>query len=312
VDLSIIIVNWNSAELLHNCLVSIKKWVTGISFEVVVIDNCSEQDDITLCKQEIEPRFPWVKFIYNKHNLGFAKANNQALAMSQGDTILLLNPDTCFIQIGLTELLQSVQHAGVGMVSCKLLNEDLTTQLSCFKFPVLSNVVATSLFLHKFLPRRFRAQLVYTPSDLEQPLSPDWVLGAFMLLPKKVVQQLGGFDESIFMYGEDMDLCFRVRQLGLDIVYKPNYALIHYGGHSGRKAWSNAKREVMIYKAIFHFYKKHFGKVQLALARGIYALRAVLRIVAYGLSCLLPGRAKSGLNEIKTQWAVLLTQFNIH
>jgi N-acetylglucosaminyl-diphospho-decaprenol L-rhamnosyltransferase len=312
VDLSVIIVNWNSAELLADCLSSLEEWVTGITYEAFVVDNASDDADIRLCKEELEAKFAWVKFIYSKENLGFARANNLPLGMCSGDTVLLLNPDTCFVQTGLSQLLNTTNQTGVGMVGCKLLNANLTTQLSCFQFPLLSNVLATNLFLHKVLPGSLRRNVVYTPCDLEWRQRPDWVLGAFMLLPRKVLEQVGGFDESIFMYGEDMDLCFRVRQLGLEIVFIPEYALIHYGGCSGRKAWSNAEREVMIYKAIFFFYQKHLGKVQLVLAKGIYAIGALLKIAAYGLSCIIPGRSRRGLNEINTQWAVLLTQLNMH
>jgi GT2 family glycosyltransferase len=311
VDLSIIIINWNSAELLNTCLESIEKWVVGVSWEAIVVDNCSDNSDIRLCQEVLVLRYPWAKFIFNEENIGFAKANNQALKLCQGKKVLLLNPDTCFVGPGLSELLSITDQPKVGMVACKLLNADLSTQLSCFYYPLPVRVFATSLFLHKILSEKYRRKIVFVPGDLEHTQNPDWVLGAFMLVTREVLEHLGGFDESIFMYGEDMELCFRVRLLGLRIVYIPDFAVIHYGGCSGRKAWTNAKREILVYKAIFYFYRKHIGVPQLTFARVVFAIGALLRIAAYGLSCFRPGGLKCGLNEIKTQWTVFLTQLDV-
>lgn len=302
-----IIVNWNSTDLLAICLASVEQWLRDLSFEAVVVDNCSAEEDVLKLKQDLANRFSWARFVYNSKNLGFAQANNLALQMANGKYILLLNPDTCFISGGFAKLPTLLESGGAGMVSCKLLNRDRSIQESCFYFPSLGRILFTALLLHKILPHGLRRKLCYSQEDHQQLQRPDWVLGAFMLLPRTVMLQLGGFDEDIFMYGEDMDLCYRLKKLGRDILYVPDLEIIHYGGCSGGQAWPNAKKQVMVYRAIFYFYRKYYGRGKLVLARGIYSLGALLRMLGYGISCLKPSRFQHGINEIKTQSLILFT-----
>ena len=310
-DISVIIVNWNSAKLLEQCLFSIALYLDELNYEIIVVDNLSEVKEINYLKKVVQPKFPQARFIYNQQNAGFAKGNNLALKMAKGSYVLLLNPDTLFIDKGFGDLIKLLQNKKIGLVGCKLLNADRTTQISCFRFPRLWRVMAMSFLIHKFLPTSWRRNFVYSPKDLESQQTPDWILGAFMLMPREVIESIGGLDEEIFMYGEDMDLCYRVRALGLDIVYYPEFQIIHYGDASGSQAWSNAKREVMVYKAIFYFYRKHFGRGRLLLARGFYALSALIKLAAYTFSLLKPGPAEKAFHEMRTQWQVLLTQFNL-
>ncbi len=310
-ELSIVIVNWNSAQLLQNCLESVERWVKGISYEGIVVDNNSAPADTLLLRQELEPRFHWTKFIYNKVNTGFARANNQAVKLAQGKYILILNPDTCFVDGYITTLLQVLQQENAGMVSCKLLDADNSVQPSCFYFPTPLRVLATSLMLHKLMPGRLSRYVSFSKRDHGMRLKPDWVLGAFMLAPRQVLEDIGGFDEGIFMYGEDMDLCYRIRRLGLEIVYLPDSAVIHYGGCSGKQAWSDAKREALVCKANFYFYRKFFGQGSLLLVRIFYSIGAALKLLGYGFTSLLPGRLRRGINDMKTQWVVLLTQLDL-
>lgn len=306
-DLSIIIVNWNSSELLGNCLASIDKWVTGIRYEAIVVDNGSSEAEVCYLKSELEFKYTWARFIYSAENLGFSRGNNLGAAQARGKYLLLLNPDTCFIQAGFDRLVEKLKQPELGMIGCKLLNADKTPQKSCFYFPVLWRVFVTSLLLHKILPAGLKTS--FETGDHEREQYPDWVMGAFMLLTKSVFERCGGFDEAIFMYGEDMELCYQVRKLRLEIWYTPEFSIIHYQGESGKKAWSQAKREARVYQAVFYFYRKHFGPGQLALAKATYALGALMRMAGYGISSLLPGRFQRGLHGIRVQWTVLMTQF---
>ena len=309
-DLTIIIVNWNSAQMLENCLRSIQQWITGISYEAIVVDNGSAEEDRRLLREKVQNEFLWAKFIFSDENLGFARANNLALKSAAGDYILLLNPDTCFINAGFERLLGVFALGDVGIVHCKLLNEDKTTQPSLYHFPRLTNILVTSLLLHKILPKNISRRFQFSIEDHQLPQTPDWVMGAFMLLPKEVMLKVGGFDEQIFMYGEDLDLCFRIEQLGLKIFYVPNFAIVHYGGESGKQVWSDAEREGLVYKAIIYFYRKHFGNGQLVMARVIFAAGAILRLLVSGFGSILRGEFQRGLYTIKTQWVVLLAQLN--
>jgi len=310
VDLSIIIVNWNSSELLGNCLSSLEQWATGITYEAIVVDNSSTAQEV-LSLKKIERAFPWARFIYSAENAGFSRANNLAAKMAQGEYLLLLNPDTCLIAAGLGNLLTSFEHGDVGLVQCRLLNPDQTLQKSLFGFPSLGQVFVTALLLHKFLPGKWTRRYYFSEQDHESPQSPDWVLGAFMLLPKAVMQRVGGFDESIFMYGEDLDICYRIRQLGLRVLYRPDFSIVHYGDQSGSQVWSSPKKVSMTYRALLYFQRKHYGLLPQLGARVIYAAGALLRLAGYALGSLRPGKLRQGLGGVKVQWWAFLTQLNL-
>lgn len=308
-DLSIVIVNWNSAGLLMKCLTSIEKWFIGFTFEVFVIDNCSNEGDIAILRNEIQPRFPWVTIFFNTMNIGFGRANNQVLHLCSGTYTLYLNPDTYFISTGMDELLEILGQDGIGLVSCKLLKHDHTVQLSCFQFPYFWRVVANSLLLSKILPASKRKIFGYGIEDQNKLLYPDWVLGAFMLLPTTVIKKVGGFDPAIFMYGEDMELCYQVRKLGLEVCYVPDFAVVHYGGCSWRRAWSEARKEAKVHRAILYFYRKHRGKGLVSAVRAVFVLGVLLRIIIYAFASLAPRNLRQSLDKIKTQWLILVTQF---
>ncbi|MHB1653159.1 MAG: glycosyltransferase family 2 protein [Desulfitobacteriaceae bacterium] len=309
-DISVIIVNWNSAELVMNCLASVEKWFNGITYEVFVVDNCSKEVDISILKTRIQPRYPWVKIFFNATNIGFGQANNQVLHLCTGKYTLFLNPDTYFISAGMSRLLTICAQDSTGLVSCKLLNGDNTVQLSCFHFPYFWRIMSNSFFLHKILPVNKRRIFSYGIVDQAKSLHPDWVLGAFMLLPTEVIKRVRGFDAAIFMYGEDMELCYQVRKLGLEVSYVPDFAVVHYGGRSWHQAWSDARKEAKVHNAILYFYHKHRGWGLVLAVRAVFVLGALLRIIIYAFaSLILPSVLKQSLKQIKTQWLILLTQF---
>ncbi len=306
-DLSVIIVNWNSAGLLMNCLASVEKRFNGFSYEVFIVDNCSKEADIEILKTQIQSRFPWVKIFYNSTNIGFGRANNQVLHLCTGKYTLFLNPDTRFISPGMNRLLTVCAQDSIGLVSCKLLKDDYTEQLSCFHFPYFWRIVANSLLLSKIWPTN--KLFSYGIADQAKLLHPDWVLGAFMLLPTVVIKRVGGFDPTIFMFGEDMELCYQVRKLGLEVCYVADFAVVHYGGCSWRQAWSDAIKEAKVYKAILYFYHKHRGKGLVSVIRTVFILGALLRIIIYAFASVIPSGLKKSLSKIKSQWLILITQF---
>lgn len=309
-DLSIVIVNWNSGRLLGECLRSIEQCVTGLTYEAIVVDNASDPSDVDLLR-DLERAIPWSRFTFSEENLGYARANNLALARATGDHVLLLNPDTTLIMGGLDRLLTIADGQDVGMVACRLLNPDGTSQESLYYFPTLRRAVITALLLHKVMPRRLAHRFQFSSLDYESSQSPDWVAGAFMLLPASVAERAGGFDESIFMYGEDLEFCYRVRNLGLRIAYTPDFSIVHHGGHSGSQAFSDADRERRVYRAIFYFYEKHLGRGRLAVARAAFAAGALLRMAGYALGSLVPGRRSRAVAALRTQWSVFLTQLGL-
>lgn len=254
-QLSIIIVNYNVKYFLEQCLYSVIKASEGIETEIIVVDNASSDSSV----EYLQKLFPRIKFIENKKNVGFAKANNLALPFVKGDYILYLNPDTILPEDTLNNCLQFFKAnpncgaLGVKMIdgSGKFLPESkrafpsLTTAF--FKLIGLSVIFPSSSIFNKYA-------LGHLNKDDSHEV--DVLAGAFMMLPKEVVHKTNGFDEAYFMYGEDIDLSYRVQQLGYKNYYFGNQPIIHFKGESTKRGSLNYVR--IFYKAMSIFVKKHY------------------------------------------------------
>ncbi|MEO7394108.1 MAG: glycosyltransferase [Chitinophagaceae bacterium] len=262
-ELSVIIVNYNVKHFLEQCLCSVKKAVTGMVAEVIVIDNNSIDNSI----EYLSSKFPTVQFIANKENTGFAKACNQGLQLAKGKYILFLNPDTivaedCFLKcISFFELHPEAGALGVKMIdgSGKFLKESKRA------FPAPMTSLYKLFGLSKLFPRSkifSRYHLGHLPEIENHEV--DVLAGAFMMVKKSVLDKIGGFDETFFMYGEDVDLSYRVQKTFCDETssnYKNFYfagtSIIHFKGESTRKGSMNYVK--MFYNAMSIFVKKHYG-----------------------------------------------------
>ena len=203
-DLSVIIVNWNTKKLLDRCLTSIFKFTSALDFEVSVVDNGSQDGSQALVKQ----KFPRVMLIPNKDNLGFTKANNQGIKIANGEYILLLNSDTYLIENSLKKLVDNAKNLdNLGALGPQLLNEDQTIQQSAGFFPHLPQVLYWMCFLDD-LPGGMILKPYHIDHDsfYQKDRQVDWVTGAAILVPRRVIGKIGGLDENIFMYVEDMEL----------------------------------------------------------------------------------------------------------
>jgi GT2 family glycosyltransferase len=201
-DVSIIIVNWNTKKLLHDCLASIYKFTRDIDFEVIVVDNGSSDKSSDMVKKD----FPQVKLVINKDNLGFTKANNKGIKIAKGKYILLLNSDTYLVENSLKKLITIAnQKEKVGAIGPLLLNEDKSVQQSVGFFPHLPQVLWWMSFLDD-LPFGYLLKPYHVNHDLfyKKPEDVDWVTGAAILVPRKVIDKVGLLDEQIFMYGEEV------------------------------------------------------------------------------------------------------------
>lgn len=271
VDLSIIVINFNTRDLTVKCLESVFKYTSGIKFEVIVIDNNSDDGSVLTINRIFKNK---VKIIKNKENLGFGKANNQGMQIAEGRYVCLLNSDTLLIGNLFDKVIewfegQALVDVGskVGMVGVKLLNPDRSEQESFGSFPTLLRVART-VFLGHFLP-------VHLPDETRKV---DWVKGACMILKKEVFETVGGFDENIFMYVEETEWCYRVRKAGYQIVYWPQAAIIHYGGASSKAG--NRAIFGHIFNGYRYFYKKHLPPWQLGFLDLILRLKANAMILA--------------------------------
>lgn len=229
-DLSIIIVNWKVRDLLRACLASVyaEAEMPRAAFEVVVVDNDSRDGSVEMVRAE----FPQVQLIANVDNPGFGRANNQALPLCSGRFILLLNPDTVVLDHGLDRMVQHLEaNPGISVLGCRLLNGDRTLQRwTGGSFISVPSAACHYLFLDKILPRCLRPRSLYLDGDVAGDVDVDWISGAVMLLRSAHLTE-GMFDESFFMYGEDMELCCRMGQRGR-VVYSPVASIIHYQGAS--------------------------------------------------------------------------------
>jgi len=276
VELSVIIVNYNVKEFLENALIAIRKAISsltaskpGIEGEIFVVDNASDDGSVEL----VQSKFPDVHLIVNKENLGFAKANNLALKRSRGKYILLINPDTVVQEDTFRAMIDFFErNPDVGMAGCKILNPDGTLQLNSRRsFPTpwvaFSKMMGLSaLFPHTKLFGQYN--LTYLSPD--ESYEVDALSGSFMMFRREVYEQIGGLDEDFFMYGEDLDWCYRVQQAGWKNYYVPATQIIHYKGESTKR--SNLDEIRTFYQAMHLFVRKHFNKsflVELLLRIGI-------------------------------------------
>jgi GT2 family glycosyltransferase len=287
-DLSIIIVNYNVKEFLLNLLDSLKKATNNLSHEIIIVDNASDDGSVEI----IEEKYPSVKLIKNKKNVGFGTANNQGIKLSQGKYTLLINPDTIVKENIFTKLIQFIESKpDAGMVGCKVLNPDGSLQLSCrrgFPGPWTSFTKVTGL--SKLFPKsKLFAKYNLTYLNENGTYRVDAISGAFMFTKKEILEKVGGFDTQFFMYGEDLDLCYRIQKEGLSVYYFHETEIIHYKGESTRR--SSLEETRVFYDAMYLFVKKHFSssfivetilKSAIAL-RKIIAFTNVYRMVLIGI-----------------------------
>lgn len=231
IDVSIVIVNWKVRDMLRQCLASLDAdaGLPRDRLQVIVVDNDSRDGSVDMVAAE----FPRVTLLANADNPGFGRANNQALALCTGRYLLLLNPDTVVLDGAVRRLMERMDAApAVAAMGCRLLNADGSLQRwTGGAFPRLANVATHYLFLDRVLPRPLRPKPLYLDHDADADVEVDWVSGACMMLR---VSQLGGrlFDPAFFMYGEDMELCHRLKLSGHRVVYSPAASIIHYQGAS--------------------------------------------------------------------------------
>ncbi len=255
-DLSIIIVNYNVKEFLQNLLHSIAKASQSISTEVIVVDNASNDGSAEFIKE----KFPHVKLIVNEKNLGFSKANNIGIKSASGNYILLINPDTIVSEDSFKKMIKFYEeHSEAGMAGCKILNPDGTLQLACrrsFPGPWTSFCKVTGLST-LFPNSRIFARYNLTYLNEDQTYEVDAISGSFMMIRREALEKVGGLDEQFFMYGEDLDICYRIQKSGYKVFYVHSAQIIHYKGESTKR--SSIDETKIFYDAMKLFVKKHLS-----------------------------------------------------
>jgi len=254
---SIIIVNYNTKRLLRSCLESVHTGANGTPFDIRVADNNSHDVSVAMLRAE----FPQVSIVENRSNLGFSKANNRLTTETDTDYVLLLNPDTLVIGDAIERVLRYMEeHREVGICGCRVLNADGTLQLACRRSIPTPKVAFYRLSgLSRLFPgNRTLAQYNLTYEDPEKTHEVDAVSGAFLMIRRQTIQDIGLLDEQFFMYGEELDWCLRAKQAGWSVVYYPEAEIIHYKGESAK--YNCRKAAFEFYRAMYLFHRKHFAK----------------------------------------------------
>lgn len=257
-DVSLIVVNLNSRQLLEDCLTSVYQHTSDVEFETIVVDNASTDGSVEMVKR----LFPQVRLIENTVNNRYAIANNQGLDIAQGRHVFYLNGDTVLLGNTIKELVEFLDtHPQVGGVGCRLIYPDGSYQDACFRFPSALNVFYL-LCLSRFYWKTSLAANYPQIQDRTEPQSVDFVMGACLMARRDLLQQIHGMDEDYYFYGEDSDLCYRIWQAGWPIYYLPHSIhIIHYGGVSSTiNLFDNDQRRKHLggWRSRFLFIKKHY------------------------------------------------------
>jgi GT2 family glycosyltransferase len=279
VDVSIIIVNWNTRELLQGCLRSIYKQTRDINYEIIVVDNASTEGSVEMVKK----KFPQVILVENSQNLGFARANNIGIRSSKGRYICLINSDVIVLDDCIKNLMSFMdEHPATGMIGPRILNPDRTFQPSCRHLPTIWNNLCQSLGLNHLFPKSpFFSYWIMDYWNHDSVRSVDALSGCFWMVRRKSLNEVGLLDEDFFIYGEDLDWCRRSHQVGWDIVFYPMAEAIHIGAASSNNTPIRFYLEMQ--KADLQYWRKHHGKIGKAGYTAVILLRNALRVFARAL-----------------------------
>jgi N-acetylglucosaminyl-diphospho-decaprenol L-rhamnosyltransferase len=247
--LSVVLVSWNTCDLLGKSIQSVRQYPPAGPFEIWVVDNASNDGSAAMVRE----RFPWVQLIENKENLGFAAANNQAIRTARGRYIALLNSDTELQPGALNALVGFMElHPRAGAAGARLLNADGSLQPSCQPMPTPERELWRLLFLDRLWPRatyRMHRWSADTPRRVEV------IQGACLLLRREALDQVGLLDESYFMYAEEVDLCYRMDRAGWERWWVPQAQVVHLGGRSTQQVAETMY--LQLYRSKVQFYRKY-------------------------------------------------------
>lgn len=262
-DLSVIVVSYNNAPEIANCIASIQAACTGLNYEIFVVDNASQDG----CAEEIACNFPAVRLLASPTNLGFAAGNNLAFKQARGQFIALVNPDALAQANSLFAAVQWMKdHPKVGLAGGRLLDQNGHDQPSARCFPsLLNDFLALSGLSTRYARNRFFGRFDRTWASPDLAAEVDWVPGAFAIIQRQALEQVGYFDERFFLYYEEVDLCRRLKQAGFQVWYQAEWRAIHIGGvSSGRVAGEHFNRHgsqlsLWRMRSTLLYYRKHHG-----------------------------------------------------
>ena len=276
VDLAIIIVSWNCRKYLKSCLKSIFQSKKDSSVEIFVVDNNSSDGTVEMVKKE----FPKVQLIANNFNAGFAKANNQALKIAKGKYLLLLNPDTEVKADTLTKAVAYLNdHPKAGIMGCKILNPNGSLQNSVRRFPNLSSQILILLKFHNFFPDLEPLKKYFAKDfNYHKEQEADQIMGAFFMIRKECLDEIGLFDEKFWLWFEEVDFCKRVKDKGWKVLYTPELEIIHAQGKSFAQIKA-VKEQIIFNRSLLYYFRKHFSPIEYLILLLFYPLNLFLALI---------------------------------
>ena len=300
IDLSIIIVNWNVADLLAACLDSIVSNQTQLQIEIIVIDSASSDHTISMLRQ----RYPQVKLIEQVENIGFVRGNNIGFQQAQGRYLLLLNPDTEIIYSALQTMVHYLdEHPDVGIVGPHTLNTDGTTQSTRRRFPTILTGIFESTWLQPYAPKSILNHYYVADQPDTETIDVDWVQGSAMMARREVYEQIGGLDEGYVMYSEEMDWCKRAKDAGWRVVFLASAQIIHHGGKSSEQVV--ARRQIHFQESKLRYFRKYHGWLAAGFLRILLLTMYLWQLLIEAGKGLLGHKRDLRRERVKQYWQVL-------
>ncbi|MFH1081404.1 MAG: glycosyltransferase family 2 protein [Pseudomonadota bacterium] len=290
-DISFIIVNWNTRDLLQNCLASISKAISDIRHEIIVVDNASGDGSVTMMHE----KYPHVKVIQNNENRGFGAANNQAMRIMAGRYAVLLNSDTALTENAVYELFSFMEnHPEAAMACGQLLNADGSKQNSIAAFPGLLTLVTNTSLLEVLIPKKYPSKRY----AYKQPIEIDSAIGACLLVRKAAIDTVGLFDERYFFFFEETDWAYRMKQSGWKVYHVPTAFIYHLQGQSiGR----DIRSRIEFYRSRYQFFRKWKSRPSFILISAVIVIRLCINWLLASVATIVTlGMQK----EMRDKWVV--------
>ncbi len=308
IDLSIVIVSWNVADMLADCLDSIfdnsvvqsLSAEAHINYEVIVVDSGSSDHTVEM----VERQYPRVKLLPQAENIGYTRANNIGMQAASGRHILLLNPDTLILGNALAAMVNHLdEHPDVGIVGPFTLNTNGSPQSTRRRFPTERLAYFESTWLQPFAPRHLLDWYYVKDAPRTCTMDVDWVQGSALMLRREVYEQIGGYDEGYVMYSEELDLCKRAKQAGWRVIYDSNAQIIHHGGKSTEQA--SAHKHIYFQQSKVRYFKKHHGSGAALRLRLFLMVNYTVQIGVEGVKLLLGHKREMRRERVRVYWQVL-------
>jgi GT2 family glycosyltransferase len=293
IDMSVVLVCWNNKDYLEPCLESLYAGDLQSTFDVVVVDNGSTDGS----QDMLQDKFPKVKIIQNDHNVGLARASNQGIEATNGKYVLLLNNDTIVNGPSLGRMIHFLDdHPDAGAAGGRLLNPDGSFQAGYADFSTLTEEFLIATGLGDKLWNGYPSHM-----DVDNVKVVGWLSSACLLLRRSVLDRVGVLDERFFIYGDEADLQYRIRQAGWKVYYLPYSTTVHYGGRSMNR-W---RRRNLVYRGKMLFYKKNYGSFKTWILRVMLGILSIGKLLAWIIINLVPQQRERARLELQSNWEVL-------